>query len=47
MIDVFFSLVTLALRVSGWLLRAFLVLTVGCAAVYIVVWGIFWKVMGW
>ena len=42
-----FGLMAWAMRALGWILWAFIALTLGCAAVYIVAWGIFWRAMGW
>lgn len=35
-----------AMRLVGYLLVAFLVLTVGCAVAYILLWGVVWSALG-
>lgn len=45
--DAFFELAGWAMRLFGWVLGVFLALSIGCAAVYIVAWGVLWHAMGW
>lgn len=45
--DAVFELAELAMKLLGWVLGVFLVLTIGCAAIYIVAWGVLWHAMGW
>lgn len=42
-----FDLVAWAIRVVAWILGAWIVLTLGCAAIIVVAWSVFWLAMGW
>ena len=45
--DALFELAGFAFKLLGWLLAVFLVLSLVCAAVYVVAWGVLWHAMGW
>ena len=42
-VDAFFELAGLAFKALGWFLTVFLVLSIGCAAIYVVVWCVLWQ----